>query len=53
MFTGNLINQLIATVERAEERVCEEQAFMQNEKLTYFYTISQQELAQFELAGVA
>jgi hypothetical protein len=53
MFTGNLINQLIATVERAEERVCDEQAFMQNEKLTYFYTLAQQEISQLELAGVA
>jgi hypothetical protein len=53
MFTGNLINQLIATVERTEERVREEQALIQDERLTYFYTLSQQELSQFELAGVA
>jgi len=53
MFTGNLINQLIATVERTEERVREEQSLMQDERLTYFYTLSQQELSQFELAGVA
>ena len=53
MFTGNLINQLIATVERTEERSREEQALMQDERLTYFYTLSQQELSQFELAGVA
>ena len=53
MFTGNLINQLIATVERAEERSREEQALIQDERLTHFYTLSQQELAQFELAGVA
>ena len=53
MFTGNLINQLIATVERAEERSQVEQSLSQDERLTYFYTISQQELAQFELAGVA
>lgn len=53
MFTGNLINQLIATVERAEERACEEQALMQDERLTYFYTLAQQEISQLELAGVA
>ena len=53
MFTGNLIDQLIATVERAEERSQVEQFLIQDERLTYFYTISQQELAQFELAGVA
>ena len=53
MFTGNLIDQLIATVERTEERVREEQVLMQDERLTYFYTLSQQEMTQFELAGVA
>jgi hypothetical protein len=53
MFMGTMIDQLIATVERAEERSREEQALMQDERLTYFYTLSQQELSQFELAGVA
>ena len=57
MFMGTMIDELIATVERAEVRVearsRAEQASIQDERLTYFYTLSQQELAQFELAGVA
>ena len=53
MFTGNLINQLIATVERAEVRAFQEQVLIQNERLTYFYTLAQQEISQLELAGVA
>jgi hypothetical protein len=53
MFTGTLINDLIATVERAEERACEQQSSVVEERLTYFYMWSQQELVQFQLAGVA
>ena len=53
MFMGTMIDELIATVERAETRNHAEQALIQDERLTYFYTLSQQELAQFELAGVA
>ena len=53
MFKGTLIDELIATVERAEERACDQQSLVVNERLTYFYTLAQQELGQFELAGVA
>jgi len=53
MHSGTLIDQLMATVERTEKRVM--QASSQEEKLAYFYTVAQSELAQFEsnLAGVA
>ena len=53
MLKGTLIDELIATVERAEERAHEQQSLIQDERLTYFYTLAQQELGQFELAGVA
>jgi hypothetical protein len=53
MFMGTLIDELIATVERAEVRTCEEQSLIQDERLTYFYTLAQQEISQLELAGVA
>ena len=53
MFMGTLIDELIATVERAEERTPVEQSLIEDERLTYFYTLSQREMAQFELAGVA
>ncbi len=53
MFMGTLIDELIATVERAEERTHEEQSPITDERLTYFYALSQQEMAQFQLAGVA
>ncbi len=53
MFTGRLIDELIATVERAEDRVCEQQALIHNERPTYFYALAQPETTQLELAGVA
>lgn len=53
MLQGTLINELIATVERAEERAYEKQSLIHDERLTYFYTLAQQEMAQYELAGVA
>jgi len=53
MLKGTLIDDLIATVERAEERAYEGQSAIHDERLTYFYTLAQQELAQYELAGVA
>ena len=53
MFKGTLIDELIATVERAEERACGEQSSVVEERLTYFYMWSQQEMVQFQLAGVA
>jgi hypothetical protein len=53
MFMGTLIDELIATVERAEERGYEEQSLIQDARLTYFYTLAQQEISQLELAGVA
>jgi hypothetical protein len=53
MHSGTLIDQLMATVERTEKRVM--QVSSPEDKLTYFYTMAQSELAQFEanLAGVA
>ena len=65
MYTGTLIDQLIATVERPEART-EVRATpradrrlldtrSQEERLAYWYAVAQQEVAQFEssLAGVA
>jgi hypothetical protein len=61
MYTGTLIDQLIATVERTQSRT-EVRTDMrllstssQEEKLAYWYAVAQQEVAQFEssLAGVA
>jgi len=51
MYTGTLINDLIATVERAERRA---EQFSQEEKPA-LWGAPQQQLAQFEseLAGVA
>jgi hypothetical protein len=53
MYTGTLINELMATVERTEKRTT--QARSQEEKLAYFYNVAQSELTEFEssLAGVA
>jgi hypothetical protein len=53
MLKGTLIDELIASVERAEERAHERQSLLADERLTYFYALAQQEMAQFELAGVA
>jgi hypothetical protein len=57
MYTGTLIDQLIATVERTEARVDRrpQETHSQEEKLAYWYAVAQQEVAQFEssLAGVA
>jgi hypothetical protein len=65
MYTGTLIDQLIATVEQTEARTearTEIRSDMhlldtrsQEEKLAYWYAVAQQEVAQFEssLAGVA
>ncbi len=52
MFTGRLIEELIETVERAEEHTLRDQS-MQEEKLTYYYALAQQEMTQLQLAGVA
>jgi hypothetical protein len=53
MYTGTLIDELMATVERTEKRAIEVRS--QEDKLAYFYNVAQSELAQFEssLAGVA
>jgi len=53
MFTGRMIDNLIETVERTERHCSDERS--REEKLAYFYSMSQVELAQFEpsLAGVA
>ena len=61
MYTGTLIDQLIATVERTEApteaRVDRrlQDTRSQEEKLAYWYAVAQQEVAQVEssLAGVA
>ncbi len=61
MYTGTLIDQLIATVERTEVRNQArtdrrlQDVRSQEEKLAYWYAVAQQEVAQFEssLAGVA
>ena len=60
-YTGTLIDELIATVERTEarsearvdRRLLDTRS--QEEKLAYWYAVAQQEVAQFEssLAGVA
>lgn len=52
MYTGNLIEELIAAVEHAEQCADERN---REEKLTYWYAIAQSEMVQFEssLAGVA
>ena len=52
MLKGTLIDDLMAVVERAEERA-HEQSLIHDERLTYFYSIAEHELAHFELAGVA
>jgi hypothetical protein len=52
MHTGNLIDQLMAAVERVQERA-EERA--REEKLSYWYAVAEREMAQYDsgLAGVA
>jgi hypothetical protein len=52
MYTGTVIDELVAAVERAETRVDERE---REDRLAYWYAIAQQELAQFDssLAGVA
>ena len=54
MYTGSLINDLINTVQRAEDNV-RTQTHAEEEKLQYWYAVAQNEMAQFEssLAGVA
>jgi hypothetical protein len=57
MYTGTLIDELIATVERTAARVDArlQDERSQEEKLAYWYAVAQQEVAHFEssLAGVA
>jgi hypothetical protein len=60
MYTGTLIDELIATVERTESRVDNHSLRLldsrsQEEKLAYWYGVAQQEVAQLDssLAGVA
>ena len=52
MYTGNLIDQLMATVERAEARAEQKSELSQ---LEHWYAVSAQELAQLDpdLLGVA
>jgi hypothetical protein len=52
MYTGNLIDQLVATVERAEARIYQQSEAAQ---LEHWYAVSAQELSQLEhdLLGVA
>jgi hypothetical protein len=56
MYTGTLINDLIATVERAENTFRPDPG--QEAKLSYWYALAESELASLdarnlELAGVA
>jgi hypothetical protein len=60
MYTGTLIDELIATVERTEARTDTGSLRLldngsQEERLAYWYAVAQQEVAQLEssLAGVA
>jgi hypothetical protein len=60
MYTGTLIDELIATVERTESRVDNRSLRLldrhsQEERLAYWYGVAQQEVAQLDssLAGVA
>jgi hypothetical protein len=52
MYTGTVIDELTAVVERAETRADERE---REDRLAYWYAVAQQELAQadFSLAGVA
>ncbi len=52
MYTGNMVDELIAMVERAETRAEEQQ---QQDSLEYWYAVSQQEMTRCEstFAGVA
>jgi len=54
MYTGNLIDELMRTVDRAEEQA-QEEAQVQEAKLAYWYAAAQQEMARFEqtLLGAA
>ena len=53
MYTGTLIDELMATVERTEKGALHVRS--QEEELAYFYNVAQSELTQSEsqLAGVA
>ena len=53
MYTGNLIDELMNAVQRAEMRALAQRS--PEEKLAYWYNVAQQEMAQFDsnLAGVA
>lgn len=53
MYNGNLIDELIATVERAETSLRLDPE--QESKLAYWYAVAQNEIANlnYELAGVA
>ncbi len=60
MYTGTLIDELIATVERTESRSSSRSLRLldnrsQEEKLAYWYALAQQEVANADsnLAGVA
>jgi hypothetical protein len=60
MYTGTLIDELIATVERTAARsgarsLCSRDNRSQEERLAYWYTVAQQEVAHLDssLAGVA
>lgn len=53
MYTGTLISDLVNAVERAEKSALESRST--EEKLAFWYAVSQNELAQFEscMAGAA
>ena len=54
MHTGRLIDELMETVERAEEQAYEDEQ-VREAKLAYWYAAAQQEMARFEqtLLGAA
>ena len=52
MYTGNLINELISTVERAEQRI--EQGRNEDQQLERFYMLANPQSTQYQpLLGVA
>ena len=55
MYTGTLIDELIAAVERTEARTDRrvQDTRSQEEKLACWYAVAPQEVAQSSLAGVA
>ncbi|MFI5070618.1 MAG: hypothetical protein ACHP8A_06995 [Terriglobales bacterium] len=49
MYTGTLINDLMNAVENTEKRIPQNMG-SQEDKLAYWYTVAQREIAHMELA---